>query len=433
MIKSINYKGPYILDLPIEGCRKSDNVMPSHPKGIMLSKDRYLVVLGSRGYLGVDDDREIVYQVRKDFMDGEVLNQGKLTETIYDWDPLNRGDKFLKSTGTPIPFGVPKGAKLNGEVMPHENVFVIKWYAYPKIVEDGKHLIDDELTKEIIRTEWIQCRLNDAEDDIEIIHGPERMRQVGYEEGEHFSSLESLTKCMNHSIIPPVPYNDDFTEWAEVDHFYSGILAPVLFRFNKDKGLYEWVETGPASVNAENKYSEANLCRVGDGWLIAARTGPGGGRTAWFKSNDLFGKGLGEVTYSGPCTYGPRMMFTCPDGVVRIYSGDKDESPYGEKRNPLFSWDVDSETFELSNKKVIFDFYEKGFYERNDPRLEGSQGPFAGFTMLSPWDGEKHILTHRMLKGASYTGLEKGEPDTFGSYYSEITYEEEIPPLWKFN
>ncbi|MCK5844027.1 MAG: hypothetical protein KAG97_04915 [Victivallales bacterium] len=435
MIKTLEHRGGYILDTSLDCCQKANGVMPSHPKIIHLSENRFLVVLGSRGFLGVDDDQDIIYQVREGSPVGAILNEGVLARAGSGWDPMSRGDSFFKSNGTPIAFGVPKGATIDGELIPHHNHFVIKWYTYPKIEKDGLRHLDSDLTVEIIRLEWVQCRLNDAEDDIEIIHGPERLRQVGYETGEHFCSLESLTKCMNHSITPAVPYTDDSSEWVEVDHFYSGILAPVRYKYDTSLKRYQWVETGPATIDAELKLSEANICKVGDEWLVASRTNKNGCGTAWWKTNSLFGDGLGEKKISDPTTWGPRMMFGCPDGVVRIFSGSMKESPYGEKRNPLFCWEVDTETFELSNRRTVFDFYEMGLYDRNATELEGSQGPFAGFTMLGPWNGNTQILTHRVTKGASHLAdhpLTPREIGMFGSYYSEITYEEPIAPQWEF-
>jgi len=210
----------------------------------------------------------------------------------------------------------------------------------------------------------------------------------------------------------------------------------VRYAFNAAAGRYDWVETGPAAVDAERQLSEANICGLDDGsWLIAARTGRDGGKTAWWRTRSLFADGLGAMTLGEPATYGPRTMFRCPDGVVRIFSGSIKESPYGEKRNPLFGWDVDPDTFAVSNRRTIFDFYAQGLYAPAARELEGSQGPFAGFTMLGPWEGRKQILTHRVLKGAAYAAshpLTGREAAMFGSYSSTLVYSKTPPPQWRF-
>src|SRR5439155_8721327 len=102
-------------------------VVPAHPNGIQLSRDRWLLVYATRGFRGVDDDRSIVYQVRHGSPDGRLVKEGFLAWSIDDWDPLGEGKSYVKQHGHPVAFGVPKGALIRGKAAAHANLFVAAW------------------------------------------------------------------------------------------------------------------------------------------------------------------------------------------------------------------------------------------------------------------------------------------------------------------
>lgn len=444
---TLHAKGPYVLDAKLPGRTKAEGFMPSHTTCVQASKNRYLIVFATRGFCGIDDERDVVYQLRADSPDGPILQNKFLAKNLDHWQPANLKHPCMKILGTPIIFGVPKGAHQNNQPLPQQNVFVIKWYTYGKVVEDKKVLIDEDLTASTMHIEWLQCRLNEAEDDIEIISPISAMRQKGYEVGglgENFCEQPNV-KFMNHAMVPPVPFNAAADQWVEVDHFNGSHLAAVRYAFNKDTGLYEWVQMGPLLAG---RHTEACICRIESfdqkpedqpaqepRWIISARAFTGGGQTAWWRMCDPFAPWQAAV-YANPATWGPRTAFRCADDVVRIFSGSIAESPYGEKRNPLFCWDVNTSDFSLSNRQAVFDFYERGFYTQGDERLADSQGPMAGFTKICPHQGRKQLLTHRVTKagGAADYGstTNAAELERFGSYMSEFTYDKEPAPAWQF-
>ena len=64
----------------------------------------------------------------------------------------------------------------------------------------------------------MQFRLNDAEDDIEIVQQPRLLTQRGYDGAEEFCALGPGCH-MNHAMAPPVPSDDTCTQWYECDTF----------------------------------------------------------------------------------------------------------------------------------------------------------------------------------------------------------------------
>lgn len=457
-------KGTYVLDTNLPGRSKADGFMPSHTTCLQASANRYLIVFGVRGFAGVDDERDIIYQLRADAPDGPILKQDFLAKNVQDWDPFNTGKTCLKILGTPTLFGVPKNAVIQGRVPDHHNLFVIKWYTYGKVVEGDRVLIDEDLTRKTMHIEWLQCRLNDSEDDIEIISPVSPMRQIYDEAPEtdkhadkhaaavnetnglfHQFSEQSDAVFMNHAMVAPIAYNGSADQWVEVDHFNGGQLACVRYAFNPSTDLYEWVQTGPL---LQGRHTEACICRMPNPsnvstsgkdapveYLISARSFTNGGQTAWWRTTNPFAP-WPAGHYSDPATWGPRTLFTCADNVIRVFSGSIAESPYGEKRNPLFCWDVNPNDFSLSNRRVIFDFYERGLYIQGDDRLKDSQGPMAGFVKLCPHQGNTQLLTHRVTKAGgqadSIQGSNADERAYFGSYASEFTYDHMPEPAWVF-
>ena len=84
-----------------------------------------------------------------------------------------------------------------------------------------------------------------------------------------------------------------------------------------------------------------------------------------------------------------------PDGVLRIFSGDILLSPHRQKRDPLFSWDVNPDDFSVSNQRTILDAKQ----------VLGMHQPMVGFAKLSPVHKNRQILTFRV------TTLNHREPD----------------------
>src|SRR5438128_1451344 len=81
-IESIKHQGEFIRECSLPGETRKDDVVPRHANAIQLSRQRWLVVYSTHGYRGVDDERSIIYQVRRDAPDGPVLKEGFLVRTL---------------------------------------------------------------------------------------------------------------------------------------------------------------------------------------------------------------------------------------------------------------------------------------------------------------------------------------------------------------
>ena len=247
MIERIEHRGSLVHECAQPGDTRADDVYPGHPNGIQVSARRFVLLFATRGYRGVDDARSIIYQVRDGGFDGQVLREGRLVRSINDWDPFNDGSAYVRQQSHVAGFGVPKGALIRGQPVPHANLFVVKWYRTMRIVDPATGFLRSarehpELTARTLGVEWVQFRLNDAEDDIEIVQPVQQLRQRGYEEGAAFCS--AAVRWMNQSMVQAVRFNDDASEWADVNHF-GGRLAALKYRYSPQRGVYEWVETGP--------------------------------------------------------------------------------------------------------------------------------------------------------------------------------------------
>ncbi|MHC4874796.1 MAG: hypothetical protein ACYTFY_23365 [Planctomycetota bacterium] len=77
---------------------------------------------------GWDAVRSVIYQIRKDAPDGEVIKEGMLAEYESGWTPFGPDYPLRKVYGMPMVFGVPKGAKKDGKLLANQNVFAVKMY-----------------------------------------------------------------------------------------------------------------------------------------------------------------------------------------------------------------------------------------------------------------------------------------------------------------
>ncbi len=343
----IQYRGALISDTHVPGEGKADGIAPEISSCVQASSDKWLVLYGSVDPRGHDINRSIFYQLRQGAPDGAVLKEGIIELAISGWDPLGVGHNFRKINAVVKVFGVPKGALRNGEPLPTANHFVVKWYIRPclemggrlvNLWEPGSTVDPRTLGRYAYTLEWMQFRLNEAEDDIEIISPARELRQQGYDQGDVISSLGE-SKGIHHGFGDAVP-NDSFTEWVEVLQCEKK-LAAVRYAFDPATGLYEWVQTGNAQEVPDRHLAEASLNRIDNDWIISVRAYDAPW-TAWYRTSDPFASFGDRTDVASP--YVPRIAFVCADGVLRLFSNDTNW------RNPLYSFDVDPITFEYSNK-----------------------------------------------------------------------------------
>jgi len=440
MFAAIHHKGLLIGDSTVPGESKGDDVFPGQSNAIQVSKNRWLLAYATRGFKFIDNDLSILFQLRADRPDGPVIREGVLSKTVNDWDPLGDGSALSKEHGHPVAFGVPKGALINGREAVNANCFAIKW----RVVGIRNASIEEHMSGKFDKgrtgqgVEWMQVRLNEAEDDIEIIQPPAALRQTGCEEGDVFCRFNGggTVRFMNQTFVSAVPFNQDATEWADINHFDDRRIAALKHRFNPALGRYEWVETGPLMGGEPRGIFETSLLRCGLDWIIAARKAftVSEDGAVWMRTRDLFGDKPEYVLPPAPLSYSPISAYTCADGVIRLFTGDPAISvkPQGG-RNPIRCWDIDPTTFEATNQRVIFDTFAAGL-----PMREAC-GPVVDMGRLVPHAGGRvQYFFHRVRpKAINYPCNTKAtvnaeEKASAGIYYAELHYEQDYPGVWQF-
>ena len=441
-IEKIEPQGMLIRDSTIAGEKRSDDAFPAHPNGIPVSRNRWLLVYATRGFRGVDDDLSILYQLRAGAPDGRLIKEGAFVRTQNDWDPLGNGHTYVKQHGHPVAFGVPRGALVGGKPAPSANVFVVKWRKVARALDRAKNYLlhstaDPNVARRTQSVEWVQFRLNDHENDIEILRPASKLRQKGYESGPKFCAAD--VDNINQSFVQAVPFNREATEWADCDHFDDGRVACLKYTFNPKSGVYEWTAMGPLLRGGGKSIGEASLARWKGDFIIAARGGTGSGVT-WFRTSDPFGSAPSPVFPDGPRTNVPLTAFTWEDGVLRLFTGDATVSPYKNGRDPLYCWEIDPDHgFAASNRRVIFDSVAAKLPIRRE------SGPKVDMCKLLPGQGKTQIIAYRVSVRAfnhPYEGsggivssiplANAAEKAACGIYYSKVTYAEAYSPAWEF-
>ena len=421
--KAFEHLGVLIDECTLPGETRADDVFPAHPNGIQVSRDRWMLLYATRGFRGGDDDRSIVFQLRRGAPDGPVITEGMLARSLNDWDPFNEGKRYVKQHGHPVGFGVPRGALVGGKPAPNANLFVIKWRVLGLTLDPktGRIGHDSRLSGRTQGVEWVQLRLNRQEDDIQIVRPACSMRQKGYPSGEAYCSAAGAGR-MNQTYTQAVPFNRECTEWANCNHFSRARVAALKYVYNPSLGVYEWARTGPFLF--DRPVTEASLTRFADQWIVAARM-PGKKGVAWLRTPDPFVKGPAPIYAQAPGTNVPRTAYTCADGVLRLFSGDVTSSPYGDNRNPLYFWDVDPDNgFAPSNRRVIFDAVKAGL---------GTGGrPMIGMCKLLSPHGRSQLVLHRVAPRVYNPELTEEDKAHCAVHYGRITYQEVGPPLWEF-
>ena len=438
MIERIEHPGKLIYECSLPGEQRKDDVFPAHPNGIQLSKNRFLIVYVTRGYRGADDDLSIVAQLRSNGYDGPVISERFITRTRNDWEPFGDGVPYVLQNGHAAAFGVPKGALIKGRAAPQAGLFVIKWHYLARYLDPETGILISnrerpDIADATIRTAWVQMRLNDADDDLEIVAEPRQMREKGYETGAAFCSAP--ISHTNNTFTQAVPFNDECSEWIDFHHMH-GKIAAHKYRYDADTRTYQWVQTGTLFGDG---LSEASVARFGDDWVIAARprVDPDsmGSPAGWIRTDDPFAGTAPIVRPSQPLIKAPLTAYMFPDGQLRLLTGDQTVSPYNFPRNPLYMWDIDPDRgFVASNRTVVFDTFEQGIPIPPDslPRCDfGHVLPHSG--------GSQQVVAHRLLGSFLNDARARGKaisPEDkapAGVYYDVIHFTEHYDCPWDFS
>lgn len=430
-------------ECPLPGETRADDVFPAHPNGIQLAKDRFLLLYATRGLRGTDDDLSIVGQIRRDAYDGPIIRDIMLAKSVNDWDPLGDGSRLVRQHGHPVAFGVPRGAIVGGKPAGNANVFVIKWRVCARQVDPHTGIMSSPaesrpmLAQFSQMVQWMQVRLSDAGDDLEIIQPAGQLRQVGFETGAAFCGKPIAS--MNQSFVQAVPFSDDAMQWADVCHFHwpghGSCIAAMKYRFHQASGRYQWTEIGPLirQDGQESSLGEASLARYGDSSIISARRNGAKG-IVWMRTDDLFGDVPAIIEPAEPTSNSPLCAYVCPDGKLRLLTGDPTISPYRNGRDPLYLFEIDPDRlFAVVARHTVFDCVHAnvGIPLSQVPRVEmGKLLPHAG--------GSRQMLVHRVrskaTKDPKKTGCAISQPemDASGLYYVHVEYDQPYPGVWRF-
>ena len=442
MIHDLTSQGVFIHECPLAGERRMDGIYPAHPNGAQASRTRFLIVYATRSNRGVDDDLSIVYQLRAGSYDGPVLAERVVAKSVNDWHAFDDDRVFVRQHGHPCVFGVPKGAVVNGRPAPSAGVFAILWRRAARELDPAtglmrRHISPMGVDERAQGTEWTQVRLSDDENSIEVVQPMQLMRQTGYEGGPRISNMDA--PWMIQSYTQPVPFNEDGTEWAGLNNFGGGRIAALKYRFIASTSRYEWAETGqPIAAN----HFEPSLAPYRDGWVISAR--PFDAEPVhWMRTDDPFREAPKVVLGPEPIGRTPLTLFRYGDGQLRLMAGDRDASPYGLPRNPLYLWDVDPDRdFALSNRRVVYDTLAMGLPipQEASPVVDMAKAlPHAG--------GDRQVIlhrvrsrrtrdtTHRPSDGTTFIAapITPVEEAVSGIYAVSVRYTEPQAPMWEFD
>jgi len=442
-IESIEHVGQLIRECTLPGEMRRDDVVPRHANAIQLSQSRWLVIYSTHGYRGVDDEHSIVYQVRRDAPDGAVLKEGFLSQGRADWFPpdfdkgrLKPDETVYKQHGHMVAFGVPKGATMDGKPMPHANLFVAKWRVGGRLLNRRTNFLENRTAgpndgRIGQGVEWMQFRLNEREDDIEILQPAALLRQKGFENGAAFCS--GAVNWMNQSFCPAVPANGDRTEWADANHFDGDRVAALKYRFNPQTQRYEWIEMGPLLGVPGKRFYEASLVHLPGGWLVGGRSA---GAIGWARSTDPCKTWSPLQFSSSPPINAPITVFRCADGVVRLFSGDPQSSPARNGRDPLYCWDIHpDQDFAADNRRELFSSASGGLPIRRESQAKldfCELFPLQGRTQLVVWGVSTRAMNHPYHGQPTIPLQNAEEKSACGLYYSRITYRTAPPPVWQF-
>lgn len=434
MIRSLQHLGKLIHECSLPGESRNLDIYPAHGNAIQLSAKRFLIVYCTRGYRGTDDDLSVIYQIRNGSYDGALIREGMLSKSVNDWDAFGNGSKCVRQHGHVGAFGVPHGAVFNGQAAPHANLFVIHWRLNAYYLDPQTGIIRNQREEhdKYQEVEWVQVRLNQAQDDLEIVQPARLMRQVGFEKGPGICQRSELTR-MNQSFVQASPVNADASQWVNVNHFNDGALAALRCQFNPKTRLYEWTQTGPALRAADGQsLGEASILRYKDSWLIAARSGKA---VYWTRTDDPWGSHIPALQPAPqPLLQAPVCVYACPDRAVRMITGDPQVSPYRNARDPLYLWEVDPDQgYRLGPPRVIFDCIKAdvGIPLAQVPRVDmGKLLPHAG----GSWQFILHRVRSKATKDPKKTGraITRDEMDAAGLYLAKVEYDQSYPAPWRF-
>lgn len=454
MIKSIAYKGFLVENCALAGEGRETWTAPAQSNAIQLSVDRWLIAFSTRSIRGVDDDKSIVYQIRKDKINGPLVKEDWVVRFTNDWEPFGDGRRFVMQHGCVVLFGVPMGAKINGETPAHHNRFVMMWrkvarYLNPEtgVLESAGDaeipgLVEDEFKTQTV--EWVQFRYNPEDDDIEFTQNRKRLCQRGYEHERDTCSLKG-TEHLNRVFVNPIAYDDECSEWVDLVYpkdivhgkpSWRGVI-PITFRYDSKTQLYQWIDHGPLIRGPKGKTLwEGAIARCGDQFVITPRvTAKNDYALAFAKTTDPFARGF-EPVFKPWSSNVPLTCYQCADGETRLFTGNRELSPNGSGRNPIYTWTINDD-FSLTDRHVVVDPVKENILPGEAPKNLCVDFP----KLVDHAGGDKQTvifrfktfnLAYKRGEGARGEPMNQEQLAACGVHYAEITYDRSYPARWIF-
>ncbi len=204
------------------------------------------------------------------------------------------------------------------------------------------------------------------------------------------------------------------------------------------------METGPYLFPAGERYSDASLAPYNGSWVCAVRTDYVVDHVSynkglkWLRMDDPFAQPPEPIYKEFPGVKVPKTVYTCPDGVLRVFSSDCEVSPNENRWDPLYCWNIDpGNNFEATNQRVVFDTVKAGLPFRMESR------PKADMCKLLFHNGKTQYIIHRVSAVSTqsdhihtvpvrwvFPAINEAEKNSCSIYCAKITYKEACPQHW---
>ncbi|MBE6358537.1 MAG: hypothetical protein E7057_04745 [Lentisphaerae bacterium] len=404
-------------------------VQPSGP--VEIAPDRWLSLYTMVDGRGHDANCGIYGELRADAPDGMVLRSRILVAggDGTNYSPCGDGVEYFRCAGQAHVFGSQK-----------TGVFAVTYYQHVQKWENGvlqnpgswhwrqKH--GSMLMSGTLRVCMLHLEYDAQADDWRIIEQPHLLAQDGWENSPDAFCEFGPGFSLNHALEPPVPLNDDGTEFLEYltitayDDPYAvgghGTVVPVRYKFDPETRRYRWVQTGKRWRDGNDTLGEVSIVRIPDGsgdFLLSVRQFLGTGDIILARVSDPFVEGIRKVhRYKGSSA--PRTLGVRSDGLMRIFINDSDMSPYKHERNPLYEYQIYPD-LRLGEPHVVADAVQQ--------KLPWPE-PFLDMGRYLEYAPGKEMLCFRAFDRVQIVGNEGSEPlsaeaaDLYGVHYLKADF-----------
>ncbi len=404
-------------------------VQPAGP--VEIAPGRWLCLYSMVDGRGHDANCGIYGELRKDTPDGQVLKGRVIVPGGDDtgYYPLGDGEEYFRCAGQAHLFGSQK-----------TGIFAVTYYQHAQkwvngvLQNPGSYFWRKQhgsmLMSRSLRLGMLQLEYDGQNDDWKIVEEPHLLTQAGWEDSPDAFCEFGPGFSLNHALEPPVPLNDDGTEFLEYvtitayDDPYMigghGTVVPIRYAFNRETRRYQWVQTGRRWRDGNDTLGEVSIARMPDGsgdFLISVRQFLGGGDIILAKVSDPFGAGINRVyRYKGSSA--PRTLSVRSDGLMRLFMNDSSLSPYHHERNPLYEYQIFPD-LSLGEGQVIADAVQQAL-----PWPE----PFFDMGRYLEYAPGKEMLSFRAFDRTHVVGNEGKPPlsaeaaDLYGVHYLKADF-----------